>query len=133
MIALLILMLTAGCASPSAPKATGDFKDFRSEFALANRKLHESLKFTTGFSFMSFGESAYREKMREQNPELYRELETFDELKVGSSPSSFVVCVKSVKENIAICDNSGTSVVDRVKVTTPLPDLQTLMDEVRGP
>lgn len=82
---------------------------------------------------MSFGESAYREKMRAQDPGLYRELEKFDELKVGSSPSSFVVCVKSVKENIAICDNSGTAVVDRVKVTRPLPELETLMDEVRGP
>lgn len=82
---------------------------------------------------MSFGESAYREKMSAQNPDLYRELQKFDELKLGSSPSSFVVCVKSIKDNIAMCDNSATGVMDRVKVETPLPDLNSLMDQVRGP
>lgn len=132
-ICILGVMATGCATAPRGPKASGDFKDFRTEFALANRKIHESLKFTPGFSFMSFGKDAYRAKLKAQNPALDRELDSFDEVVVGTSPSSFVICVKSLKEKIAICDNSGTAVVDRVKVTNPLPELRELMDEVRGP
>ncbi|PWU12999.1 MAG: hypothetical protein C5B49_15265 [Bdellovibrio sp.] len=54
------------------------------------------------------------------------------EMNFGVSPQTFVVCVRSIKDSISICDNSYTAQLDRVKPAANT-DLKKLMDGIRGP
>lgn len=122
----LMLSCATGASDPSD-------KEFRQIFADENHRMYQTLMTVSGFKFREFNLEDYRFRMQKQNPDLLKQINSFDEVQLGTSPRAFVVCVKSIARNVAVCDNGSTAFVDRIKVDKPLPDLQKLMDEIRGP
>ncbi|PWU22230.1 MAG: hypothetical protein C5B49_01220 [Bdellovibrio sp.] len=126
---LLSAALLPACATSGGYDPT--YSKFRIVLAEENFKLGRKLT-SSHADFLKLTKDEYLASMRIQNSALVRELLSFDEMIFGVSPQTFVVCVRSVKDTISICDNSYTAQPDRVKPTANT-DLKKLMDEIRGP
>lgn len=129
MVSLMIVFVSACASRPKDPS----HGEFRRTLANENIFLHKKLELERDFQFLSFTLDQYYTRMSKQNPDLVREIKRFDEIKFGTAPRSFVICVRSKRDQLVICDNSSTPSIDRVKYKQPVPDLNKLMDEIRGP
>jgi hypothetical protein len=117
-----------GCASKSIDPTSSDF---RSRLAEENHQLHTSLT-KAHFDFLHMTKEQYFELLAKEDKNLVNEIKNFDEVILGTSPAAFVICMKSVKAGISICDNGYTAQLDRVKMNKDI-NLTKLMDEIRGP
>lgn len=108
------------------------FSEFREVWGMENRRLHETLRKRPGFHFPEYTKQLYLADMEKLNKDLAKFIRSsFEQVEVGTASSVFVVCVKS--ENVAMCDNSMTAFVDRIRMEDTNIDLIKLMDEIRGP
>lgn len=127
-LVLSMVILFSGCTHGGKDPT---YADFRKAWAMENRALHEKLKSNPMFRFPSYTKDQYMVDMHHQNSKIVDTVKSFEMIELGTSPSAFVICVKS--KDIAMCDNSLSPVVDRIKMGGELPDLKSLMDQVRGP
>ena len=130
MIRYLIPLMLVLSSCSSTPDTS--YTEFRKVLAFQNTKLHQKLASDPKFKFLSFTLDDYKKLMAEQSPNLLKQIEAFDEVQLGTAPYVFVICMKSAKNNILICDNSKSPMVDRIKTIAPLPDMKKTMDEIRG-
>lgn len=124
---LAVFLLSAGCAHRDKTLA-----DFRQVWGMENRRLHETLRKRQGFYFPKYTKEDYLADMDKQNKDLATFIRSsFEQVELGTASSVFVICVKS--EDVAMCDNSMTAFVDRIRMNDTKIDLLKLMDEIRGP
>ena len=119
-----------GCTS--AEKSANAKESFRAVLARENYKLHQDLSSQGDNRFTHLDLPQYYVLMEAQSPALAKEIKSFSKVELGHTNQVFVICVSNESPLIAICDNSSTAFVDRVKVT-PIESLSALMDEIRGP
>lgn len=127
LVCLVALLSAASCAHRDKT-----FSEFREVWGMENRRLHQVLRKRPGFHFPNYTKEQYLTDMDKLNKDLATFIRSsFEQVEVGTASSVFVVCVKA--DNVAMCDNSMTAFVDRIRMDDPNIDLLKLMDEIKGP
>jgi hypothetical protein len=137
-VVALLAIVTFGCSTPSKQvdgRDVPNLDEFKERLASENVKLRGHLsRYVYGGDLSQLTYETYlaalEANVKSSGKKLSGEVRSFEEHRLISRKATFVICLRSQKVMMVLCDDADTSHIDKIARGTSLPSIGELANEL---